>query len=73
VSIQGSCTVYATDVSPAVLCILAVAVAVMAALGLGAFAHADLGVARATIRTDAIAGMAVIGLALAAGLLRKTK
>jgi len=50
--------------------ILTLAVAVMAAIGFGAIAHDDLGITGA-IRTGALAGIALIGSALAAQSMRK--
>ena len=38
----------------------------MAAVAFGTIAHDSLGIARATIRIDALAGVAIIGSALAA-------
>jgi hypothetical protein len=52
--------------SRALFVLLAVAIAVMAAVAFGTIAHDSLGIARATIRIDALAGVAIIGSALAA-------
>jgi hypothetical protein len=50
---------------------LTVAIAAMAAVAFGTIAHDSLGVARATIRMDALAGVILIGSVLAAKSLRK--
>jgi hypothetical protein len=44
---------------------LALGAAIMAATIFGTIAHNGLGIARATIRADALAGVALIGFALA--------
>jgi hypothetical protein len=51
--------------------LLAAAIAVMAAVAFGTLAHDGLGVARATIRIDALAGVVIIGSALIAKSRRK--
>ncbi len=48
-----------------VFLLLALAIAVIAAVTFGIVAHDGLGVARTTIRVDALAGVAIIGSALA--------
>jgi hypothetical protein len=54
--------------------ILALGVAVMAATALGAFAHDGLGIHPDTIRIDALASAAIIGVALAGNIfLRRDK
>lgn len=50
---------------------LALAVAVVTAIVFGAIVHDCLGIPRVTIRLDSLAGVALIGSALAARSMRK--
>jgi hypothetical protein len=51
--------------------VLAIVAAVMAAVTIAIVAHVGLGVPRATIRVDAIAGVAFVGVAMATRIFLK--